>query len=570
MPPKDLRPSDLSMNHRLRSTSFILGAFLLAAAGCTKTQPIKREDAVASVMRSVSDVRFEDATQAAGLDFVQHFGGCGEHYFIEQVASGATVIDANNDGNMDIYFPAPTALGPCKIPADAKQRLYLNDGKAHFTLAENAFGSSKTDYGLAASTGDYNNDGFADIYVASYGKNTLYKNNGNGTFTDVTKAAGVAAGGMCTGSVWFDADQDGDLDLYVLRYCNWSVKNDIKCPGGACGPTTYGAARNTFYRNNGNGTFTDFTKQTKLATEMRRSLGVAAFDSDGDAKTDLFVANDLGPNSLFKTLGGLKFEELGMMQGIAYGITGATQANMGVAVGDYDEDGDMDVTITTFQNEPNTLYRNDGGFFTDVSGETGMAAATLPYLAFGTSFLDVNNSGWLDIFFADGHVSPMTKTFDGKPNSKQHNQLLLNEGGKRFSDASKALPDSNVKVHRGTVVADFDNDGLEDILVTATNDKPTLLLNKSKTGNWIAIDLKPANGSATPIGAKVVAHIGKRTLTRQVIGGGSYAGDSSKRLHFGIGTASRVDAIDVIWPSGNIETFSDITTNQVNIIKERR
>jgi hypothetical protein len=164
----------------------------------------------------------------------------------------------------------------------------------------------------------------------------------------------------------------------------------------------------------------------------------------------------------------------------------------------------------------------------------------------------------------------MTKTFDGKPNAKQHNQLLLNEGGKRFVEATKALPDSNVKVHRGTVVADFDNDGLEDILVTATNDKPTLLLNKSKRGNWVAIDLKPANGSATPIGAKVVAHIGKRTLTRQVIGGGSYAGDSSKRLHFGVGNASMVDALDVTWPSGKIETFSDVTINQVNIIKERR
>ncbi len=528
------------------------------------------EDAAASAARSVSDVRFEDATLAAGLDFVQHYGGCGKFYFVEQVASGATVIDANNDGNMDIYFPAPTALGPCKIPADAKQRLYLNDGKAHFKLAENAFGSSKTDYGIAASTGDYNNDGFADIYVASYGTNTLYKNNGNGTFTDVTKAAGVEAGGMSTGSVWFDADQDGDLDLYVLRYCNWSVKNDIKCPGGACGPTTYGAARNIFYKNNGDGTFTDYTKQTMLATEQRRSLGVAAFDTDNDGKTDLFVANDLGPNSLFRALGDLKFEDLGMMQGIAYGITGATQANMGVAVGDYDEDGDMDVTITTFQNEPNTLYRNDGGFFTDVSGETGMAAATLPYLAFGTGFLDVNNSGWLDIFFADGHVSPMSKTYDGKPNAKQHNQLLLNEGGKRFSDASKSLPASNIKVHRGMVVADFDNDGLEDMLITATNDKPTLLLNKSKKGNWFAIDLRPANGSATPIGAKVVAHIGTRTFTRQVIGGGSYAGDSSKRLHFGIGTASKVDALDITWPSGKTETVSDVTINKVNTIKEHR
>jgi hypothetical protein len=163
----------------------------------------------------------------------------------------------------------------------------------------------------------------------------------------------------------------------------------------------------------------------------------------------------------------------------------------------------------------------------------------------------------------------MSKTFDGKPNSKQHNQILLNEGGKRFSEASSALPESNVKVHRGTVVADFDNDGLEDILVTATNDKPTLLLNKSKGGNWFAIDLKPANGSATPIGAKVVAHIGKRTLTRQVIGGGSYAGDSSKRLHFGIGNAQKIDSLDVTWPSGKKETFSAVTTNKLNVIKER-
>lgn len=539
--------------------------------GCDKG----KAEAPRAPVAAPAAVKFTDATKAAGLDFVQSFGGCGMRYFVEQVAAGACVLDADGDGDPDVYFPAPKPLGEC-VPkwkgAWPKQRLYLNDGKGKFTLKPNAF-DSETDYGIGAASADYDNDGDVDLYIACFGKNKLFRNRGDATFEDVTAKAGVALGGFSTGAAWLDYDGDGDLDLYALRYCEWTVETDIPCPGpnglrDVCEPRIYQPSTNRMYRNNGDGTFTDVTQASGMAGEKRRSLTAAAADFDLDGKIDLFVTNDLGPNYLFHNLGSGKMRDVAMMVGVAFGITGSSQANMGLAIGDYDGSGRLSALVTTFANEPYTLYRNDGSGFVDVSAATGIAQATYQYLGWGAGFLDTRNSGLLDVFFANGHISPFTQLRDPKQTYKQRNQVLLNDGQGKFTELMDALPKDDVKVHRGAAFADFDGDGRVDILVTASDDRPTLLKNETPAGNWLMLRLRAKNGCATPIGARSVATVGGKQLLRVVMSGGGYGGDSDVRVHFGLGDAKQADKIEITWPSGPKQTLGGVAAGRVLDVRE--
>ena len=513
--------------------------------------------------------RFTDITEAAGLSFTQATGGCGMNYFPEQFASGASLLDANGDGSLDIYFPAPQPLGPCKSPQTLHQRLYRNDGHGRFTLAPNAFGGHETDFAISSAVGDFDNDGHPDLYVCCAGRDTLYHNRGDGTFMDVTERAGVGLRGLSTGAVWFDYDGDGFLDLYVSRYCDWTLATDIPCPGphGArevCHPETYTPSTGILYHNNGDGTFTDVTHRAGVGLKRGRGFAAAAADFDGNGRLDLFVANDIGANFLYHNNGDGTFEEVALREGCAFGINGQNQANMGVAVGDYDGDGDLDVLVTTFSGEPYTLYRNDGGYFTDVSAQTGIAQPTLPFLGFGGGFLDTRNGGTLDLFFADGHVYPNVSP---PYTYKQRNLLFLNDGQGRFTERPDALPQDDVRVHRGACFGDLDNDGREDILVTANNDRPTLLRNESPPANWLRLRLVNRHGCATPIGTRCVASVGGKKLVRVVLGGGSYGGDSDHRVHFGLGTAPRAD-VEIHWLSGHVQTLPGIAANQTLTVRE--
>lgn len=516
---------------------------------------------------------FTDATAEAGLSFTQSHGGCGMRYFVEQVAAGAAILDANGDGHPDLYFPAPRALGDCKFGEPLRQRLYLNDGAGRFTLSRNAFGGRETGYGIGAAVGDFDNDGDPDLYVAGYPRNTLYRNRGDGTFEDMTRRAGVALGGFSTGAAWFDYDGDGFLDLYVLRYCVWSLDKDIPCPGpdgkrDVCQPTAYPPARHALFHNNGDGTFTNVSRKAGVDREARRGLGVAAADFDADGKLDLFVANDLGPNFLFHNRGDGTFEDVAMQQNVAFGLTGKSQANMGVAAGDYDEDGDLDFLVTTFSNEPYTLYRNDSVTFTDASAEAGITAATLPFLGFGAGFFDSRNRGRLDLFFANGHVSPYISLQRSQLTYAQRNQLLLNDGTGTFADSSAALPAEDVRVHRGACFGDLDGDGRIDVLVTANDDRPTLLRNDAPAANWLLLRLVDRHGCTTPVGTRCWATVGGRKRMRVLLGGGSYGGDSDSRIHFGLGDASRVDRLEIRWPSGRTQLLADVAANQVLSVRE--
>lgn len=531
--------------------------------------PVQYKPAVVRV------ARFSDVTEEAGLTFKQSHGGCGMRYFVEQVAAGAAVFDANGDGFPDIYFPAPKPLGACKskFKEMPRQRLYLNDGKGNFRLSPSAFGGVETDYGIGAAVGDYDNDGHPDLYVACYGKNKLFRNRGDGTFEDVTEKAGVGVTGFSTGAVWFDYNNDGLLDLYVLRYCKWTVETDIPCMGpdgtrDVCKPETYVASTNVLFRNNGDGTFTDVTKQAGAAPAQRRSLSAVAADFNGDGRLDLFVSNDLGPNYMLRNNGNGTFKDAAMEAGVAFGLTGVAQANMGLAAGDFDDSGRISVVVTTFANEPYTLYRNEGDYFTDVSGTSGIGKITLPYLGFGTGFFDSRNNGRLDLFCANGHVSPFAHLDNPLWSYKQHNQLLLNEGGGKFMEDVNALPKNDVRVHRGACFADFNNDGKMDILVTAADDRPTLLRNETNSGNWLMLQLTNKQGCCTPVGTRCVATIGGKRLTRVVIGGGSYGGDSDFRIHFGLGEAKEAEKIEIHWMSGKTQILEHVAANRVLAIRE--
>lgn len=547
----------------------------LLAGGCGRLPGRAAADRSATPLAGAPQAHFTDITQAAGLDFRQLNCGCGLRYFVEEVTAGASLLDANGDGYPDIYFAQPKPLGACvtKFPAPLHQRLYLNDRQGHFKLSPHAF-DTESAYGIGSAVGDYDNDGHEDLYVACYGRNTLYHNRGDGTFEDVTRKAGVAAGGMSTGAVWFDYDGDGYLDLYVMRYSRWSVATDIACytddgRRDVCLPTTYPAEKNILYHNNGDGTFTDVTARSGLEHEPRRSLGAVAADFDGDGKLDLFVANDMSPNYLYLNRGGGKFEDVAMQRNVAFGYLGRAQANMGVAVGDYDEDGDLDVLVTTFDGEPYTLYRNDGAYFTDVSVETGIAQSTIPSLGFGTGFFDACNSGALDLFFANGHVYQFSHQRSHRHEYKQHNQLLMSQsGGAKFVPDDKALPASDVRVHRGACFGDINNDGRVDILVTANDDRPTLLRNDSQAGNWLQLKLVDKHGCATPVGTKCIATFGGHKRMRVVLGGGSYAGSSDYRVHFGLGAAPQVDRLVIHWMSGLVQVLNNVGANRILTVRE--
>jgi enediyne biosynthesis protein E4 len=519
-------------------------------------------------------VLFTDITKEAGLDFRQYHGGCGMNYFVEQVASGVAFLDANGDGRLDLYFPQPKAIGACKPAEPLRQRLYLGDGKGRFRLDANAFGGKDTGYAIGASAADYDNDGDADLFVTCWGPDVLYQNDGNGRFTDVSRQAGVDHAGFSTSSAWLDYDRDGDLDLYSATYAHYLLADNIVCkdPDGkidVCTPTTYPPAANVLYRNNGDGTFKDVTVPSGTLIEDRRSLGIAAADYDRDGWVDLFVANDLSPNSLLRNQRNGTFRDVAMQQAAALGADGGAQANMGLAVGDYDRDADLDVLVTVFSNEPKTLYRNEGGYFTDQSEASGIGPATLVPLAFGTFFFDADNDGFEDLFLANGHVSPGVSKLYGNMSYAQTNQLLMNDGQGGFQDASAFLPPVKL-VHRGCAYGDIDADGDLDVVVTANDESPTLLRNDSPRRSWLRVRLVGRNGNVSPIGSTCFVEAGKDKQLRAVLGGGSYASQSEYTLHFGMGDAATADRVTVRWPSGKTETLRNVRTRAAITVREKR
>jgi len=518
-----------------------------------------------------------DVTKETGITFVHTDGGCGERYIMETVSAGLALFDYDGDGDIDIYFLNGAPLKGTKSNAVPKNALYRNEGGWRFTDVTEEAGVGDTGYGLGVAVGDYDNDGDLDIYLNNYGPNVLYRNNGDGTFADVTAKAGVDNGfKVGAGACFLDMDKDGDLDLYVSNYLDFSYEKHVSTATRGfpvyANPRFYLPLPDTLYRNNGDGTFTDVSEASGVGEHAGWGMGTVCGDYDNDGDTDVFVANDVAENFLFENDGTGRFEEVGLMAGIAYDLHGDEQGSMGVDCGDYDNDGLLDFHVTSYQGQLATLYKNLGnGMFEDVTLITGAGAGTLPHVTWGNGFVDFDNDGFRDIFIACGHLQDNVESYDDTTSYLARNILLMNTGDGKFIDVSdKSGNGMNVKLSsRGAGFDDLDNDGDVDVVILNSRREPTILRNDSPSkGHWLQIRLRGVKTNRDGIGAHVKVAAGDLTLIDEVHSGRGYQSHYGMRLHFGLGSRERIDRIEVRWIGGGVDVFEDIAADQLLLLTE--
>ena len=527
-----------------------------------------------------TSVQFTNVTASSGITFIHYRGNKGIPINLEIFGPGVCVADFDGDGFPDIYLVNGRDLYGRGEPA--RNALYHNNGDGTFSDVTESAGVPGTGFGLGCVWGDYDNDGFPDLYVTQYGRNVLYRNNGDGTFTDVTAKAGVAGTEFGTlfhsGATFFDFDRDGRLDLYVggyvdlgpdsPRYCN------IEGVRTSCPPTAYKGTANILYHNNGDGTFANVTKKAGIYQPEGKNLAVGAADYDNDGWPDLFVAND-GLNAyLYHNERNGTFSEIGLLSGMALTGQGKTMAAMCISLGDYDNDGWLDLFISDFQKNSDHLWRNDGkGSFDEVSDQAGISAPTRDILSFGGGFFDYDNDGWLDLFIANGHVYPEVEQASPETRFKQINSLFHNQGNGKFVETTK-IAGSGFQipyVGRGVAFADFDNDGFMDVLVGNNGDPPLLLHNNGGNGNhFLNFKLVGVKSNRDAMGSRIRVLSGGISQIREIAGGGSYLSQSDLRAHFGLGKATRAETVEVRWPSGRRQVFHDVDADRFYLVQEDR
>ena len=525
-----------------------------------------------------TDIQFVDVTQEAGIHWQHVDGRSGQKYFMETLGSGAAFFDYDGDGDADLYF-----VNGAPLPGYASQEiptncLYQNNGDGTFTEVTEEAGVGDTGYGHGCAVGDYNNDGKLDLYVTNYGTNRLYRNNGDGTFTEVAESAGVTESRWSTSCAFADYDRDGNLDLYVVNYIVFDLDENPWCGlkekgiRAYCEPDNFIAQSDTLYRNNGDGTFTDVTKTSGIYNTTGKGLGVVWGDYDNDGALDIYVANDSTENLFYRNNGDGTFEEVGFMVGVALSEDGAAENGMGTAFGDWNNDGWLDLTVTNYALQTNTLYHNDAdGFFTDATATTKTAQLTYPYLGWATAFIDYDNDGYQDLFVANGHLHENLAAIELEGTYGQRNLLFRNNYDNTFTEVSETLgPGMKLAdVSRGATFADYDLDGDIDIVVTNSNTPPRLLRNDGgNRKNWLQIRLTATNGSTDAIGARVKITTEKLTQTREVRSGDGYLSQQDLTLHFGIGDYEQVDSIEVQWQSGKKQLIRSVQANQVLSLEE--
>ena len=519
---------------------------------------------------AVSEPIFVDVTESAGITFVHTDGRSGVRLFNEFLGSGGGLFDYDGDGDLDIYLvngTIQTEDGQGQTPHNV---LYRNNGDNTFTDVTNEAGVGSRDYGVGASVGDYDNDGDIDLYVTNFGEDQLYRNNSDGTFTDVTIHAQVNNPNWGTSCAFADVDNDGNLDLYVANYAVYALENDIRCEERGihvyCGPHAYPAVHDTFYKNNGDGTFTDMSAVFRPSDLIpQHGLGVTFSDYDNDGDTDLYVANDQDPNFLFQNSGNGNFLEVALISGVCYNDMGKEEAGMGTDFGDYDNDGWLDLTVSNYQTETNTVYHNhDGTFFTDNTITSGIAAVTHGYLGWGIKFFDYDNDGYQDIFVANGHLMDNITRLEKHVTYPQRNLLFRNLGNGRFVNVVSEIDGLALeKVSRGAAIGDYDNDGDLDILVTNCNQRPDLLQNAiGNRNNWIQIQVVGQKSNRSGIGAKIKVVTGTHVQYWEVQSGGSYLSFHDLRAHFGVGTAEQIDLLEIRWLNGHIDRGTQLPVNR--------
>jgi hypothetical protein len=521
-------------------------------------------------------VQFTDITEKAGIEF-KHVSSPEKKYIVESMSGGVALFDYDNDGYLDIYLVNSLTVDMVKSKQKTRSALYHNNGDGTFTDVTDKAGVGDIGWGMGVAIGDYNNDGFDDIYVTCLGPNHLLRNNGNGTFTDMTQKAGVGDPRWSTGAAFVDYDNDGKLDLFVSNYVDFDV-NHLPEFGSArtcqfkgipvqCGPRGLRGAGDTLYHNNGDGTFTDVTRKAGVSDpDGYYGLGVICSDFDDDGLVDIYVANDSTPNFLYHNNGDGTFKDIGFPSGTAVNENGSEQGSMGVTLGDYDHDGRLDLFITNFDDDYNTLYHNDGkGSFTDVSYAAKVAAVSLPYVGWGTKFFDYDNDGWVDLLVINGHVYPQLPTY------RQRNLVHHNNRDGTFAEVGAELgaPFAEKHTGRGAAFGDIDNDGDVDVIINNLDGVPQLLRNDGgNANNSVLIKTVGVKSNRDGIGARVTIVSGDLRQVDEVHSGGSYLSQNDLRLHFGLEKRTKIDSIEVRWPSGVVDKVANLNANKILTIKE--
>ena len=551
------------------------GWFILVLCQCGQTSSPES----ASSDREDDSV-FRDVSAEVGLDFEHLNGAEGEFYLPEIMGSGAALLDYDNDGDLDVYL---VQGGSLEAPGGAVNRLYRNELSPATGAALPRF-EDVTDrarvgdggYGMGVAVGDYNNDGFVDLFVTNFGRNALYRNERDGTFTEVSRAAGVDDDRWGTSAAFFDFDRDGYLDLFVVNYVDFRVSENPVCrPTGVrdyCHPSSFGPQVDILYRNRGDGTFADVTESAGIHHAYGSGLGVAVVDFDDDGWLDVYVANDGNENQLWRNRGNGTLEDVALFGGVALNGDGAAEAGMGVAVDDFDRDGDSDILVTHLRDETNTLYENQGnGLFDDTTFARGLGYPSLSTTAFGVHWLDFDNDGLSDLFIANGAVAMRQAEPPGTSPYAEANQLFRGDGERFEVVPIGSNPTAKrVEVSRGAAFGDLDNDGDVDVLVSNNRGPARLLLNHVGTRrHWISLKLKRIRGERLALGAQVtLVHKNGDRVRRMVRTDGSYCSANDPRVHFGLGAETEISGVEVAWPGGETEFFSDVLVDHGNELVE--
>ena len=524
-----------------------------------------------------------DITAATGIHF-EHVSSPDQKFIVESMSGGVALIDYDRDGWPDIYFTNAQNVQMAVRGEKARSALYHNNHDGTFTDVTDKAGVGYPCWAMGAVVGDYNNDGWPDLLVTCFGGVVLYRNNSDGTFTDVTKSAGLGTDSMwATGASFGDYDNDGWADLFVSHYVDFHLDNmaafgssDICKYLGIdvqCGPRGLKGAPDNLYHNNHDGTFTDVSKRAGVADEEHRyGLTSIWVDFDNSGKLDLFVTNDGQPNYLYQGNGKGKFEEIGFSSGVGLSESGARQANMGIAVGDYLHTGRMSVLISHFDNEYAAFYRNDGDMnFTDVSLSSGVGRGTLGYVGWGDAFVDFDNDGWQDLFIVNGHVYPQVDQIRSDLRYLEPKLLFRNQLNGTFKDISKLVGTAiqTPQVSRGMAVGDLFNDGKLEAVVENLKGQPMILRPEGGPQNhWISLQLEGVKSNRLALNARVRATAGDLVQLGEVLSGGSYLSQSDLRIHFGLGSHERVDKTEVTWPDGTVETLTNLAADRFYSLRE--